>query len=511
MNKLHLYVLAVVLTALGLGLFVYKAYVLGFPLAPRTKVQVWNVEARISFVAQDKPVKLSMFIPSSTRRFALADEHFISSGYGLVASVEEGNRKAVWSIRQARREQNIYYQAVVRAVRTKAPRIEEEALEVTSSGFEGPRLEAAKSLIAEIQAKSADTQSFVAELIKRLNQAEPGDNVKLLLGPKPTLPTKVELAVRLLAQAGIPARVVQGIRLQEEKHDFSKKTNLLHWLEVYDKKQWISFDPLRGKTPVPDDWLRWWSGSQNLVHLEGGSKLNVVVSVSPKVEEGISAAVLRGEISKPLLLKLSLFGLPVNTQAVYRVMLLVPIGAFILVILRNIVGIKTFGTFMPVLIALSFRETGLLWGIFLFTLIVATGLAIRFYMERLKLLLVPWLAAVLIVVVLLMAALTILTNSLGIHRGLSVSLFPMVILTMTIERMSIVWEERGPGEALVAGFGSLVTAALAFLVMNVKYVEHLVFVFPELLLVLLAATLLLGRYSGYRLMDLYRFSALAKG
>jgi hypothetical protein len=511
LNKLHLYVLAVVLTALGLGLFVYKAYVLGFPLAPRTKVQVWNVEARISFMAQDKPVKLSMFIPSSTRRFALADEHFISSGYGLVASVEEGNRKAVWSIRQARKEQNIYYQAVVRAVRTKAPRIEEEAPEVTGSGFEGPRLEAAKSLIAEIQAKSADTQSFVAELIKRLNQAEPGDNVKLLLGPKPTLPTKVEVAVRLLAQASIPARVVQGIRLQEEKHDFSKKTNLLHWLEVYDKKQWISFDPLRGKTPVPDDWLRWWSGSQNLVHLEGGSKLHVVVSVSPKVEEGITAAVLRGEISKPLLLKLSLFGLPVNTQAVYRVMLLVPIGAFILVILRNIVGIKTFGTFMPVLIALSFRETGLLWGIFLFTLIVATGLAIRFYMERLKLLLVPRLAAVLIVVVLLMAALTILTNSLGIHRGLSVSLFPMVILTMTIERMSIVWEERGPGEALVAGFGSLVTAALAFLVMNVKYVEHLVFVFPELLLVLLAATLLLGRFSGYRLMDLYRFSALAKG
>jgi hypothetical protein len=47
--------------------------------------------------------------------------------------------------------------------------------------------------------------------------------------------------------------------------------------------------------------------------------------------------------------------------------------------------------------------------------------------------------------------------------------------------------------------------------MNIRAVEHLVFVFPELLLVLLAATLLLGRYSGYRLMDLYRFRELAKG
>jgi hypothetical protein len=36
------------------------------------------------------------------------------------------------------------------------------------------------------------------------------------------------------------------------------------------------------------------------------------------------------------------------------------------------------------------------------------------------------------------------------------------------------------------------------------------FVFPELLLVVLAATLLLGRYSGYRLTELRRFRALSR-
>jgi len=73
-----------------------------------------------------------------------------------------------------------------------------------------------------------------------------------------------------------------------------------------------------------------------------------------------------------------------------------------------------------------------------------------------------------------------------------------------------VWEERGANEALVSGLGSLFTAALAFLVMNIKLMEHLIFVFPELLLVILAATMLLGRYSGYRLLDIYRFRALAR-
>ncbi|NIO09076.1 MAG: hypothetical protein GTO40_14100, partial [Deltaproteobacteria bacterium] len=54
-------------------------------------------------------------------------------------------------------------------------------------------------------------------------------------------------------------------------------------------------------------------------------------------------------------------------------------------------------------------------------------------------------------------------------------------LTMTIERMSIVWEERGAGEALRQGLGSLLVAALAYLVITNRYAEHVVLVFPELL------------------------------
>ena len=511
MSKLHLYALAAILTLAGLGIFFYKAYVLGFPLSPSTRVRVWNVEARITFIAEDKPVKVSMFIPGGTRRFAVLDEHFISGGYGMVAAREGENRCATWSIRKALGRQSLYYQAVVRSVRTKSPKLEAEPGDIKAPPFEGPRLAGAKALLEEIKAKSADTQGMVTGLIKRINSPQPDDHVSLLLGKNPTTAKKVRTIVRVLVQGGIPARMVQGLRLQEQKQDFSKKAHVLHWIEAHYDKTWHSFDAVAGTTPVPDDWFRWKRGLGNLVEVQGARKPHVTISVSPKVEQGIAAAVSRGEIAKPLLLKFSLFSLPVNTQAVYRVILLVPLGAFMLVVLRNIVGIKTFGTFMPVLIALAFRETGLLWGIFIFCVVVMLGLAIRFYLESLKLLVVPRLSAVLIVVVVLMVFLSVLTHNLGVHRGLSVALFPMVILTMTIERMCILWEERGPSEALTSGMGSLLTAALAFLVMNIKSVEHLVFVFPELLLVLLAANILLGRYSGYRLMDLVRFRALARG
>ena len=86
----------------------------------------------------------------------------------------------------------------------------------------------------------------------------------------------------------------------------------------------------------------------------------------------------------------------------------------------------------------------------------------------------------------------------------------MVILAMTIERMSIVWEELGAGDAIRQGFGSLLVAAACYLLMFHPQVEHLVFVFPELMLIVLGITLLVGRYTGYRLTELRRFRDLAK-
>jgi hypothetical protein len=82
---------------------------------------------------------------------------------------------------------------------------------------------------------------------------------------------------------------------------------------------------------------------------------------------------------------------------------------------------------------------------------------------------------------------------------------------MTIERMSVVWEERGAVDAIRAGLGSLAIAVAAFFFMGLAWLEHIVFTFPELLFVVLALVVLAGRYTGYRLTELQRFRALWSG
>lgn len=161
---------------------------------------------------------------------------------------------------------------------------------------------------------------------------------------------------------------------------------------------------------------------------------------------------------------------------------------------------------MPILLALAFMETKLLTGLILFVSIVGVGLVIRSYLSHLNLLLVARISSVVIVVIGIMSIFSILSYKLGINEALTITFFPMIILAWTIERMSILWEEEGAKEVYMQGGGSLLVAILAYFAMSNEWVAYLSFNFSELLLVILSIIILLGRYSGYRLLELVRFS-----
>jgi hypothetical protein len=313
-------------------------------------------------------------------------------------------------------------------------------------------------------------------------------------------------AVLVLGQANIHAMVVEGLHLHLQNN-----ANFDTYLAVFNDKEWIFINPLTGSIGLPSNFLLWaWQyGTEPMMNLKGGTHPQFHIAVSPTPVSALSVAKIRGTQTDSQLLKFSLLQLPIHVQQTYQILLTIPIGAFIILLLRNLVGLVTFGTFMPVLIALAFRETHIVWGIFLFVTIVFFGLLVRFYLDHLRLLLVPRLAVILTVVILLMVIISVFCVQLGLENGLSVALFPMVILTMTIERMCIAWDERGAFEAIKSGVGSLIAAIIAYEVMRLSEVEYLLFAFPELLFILMALILLVGQYRGYRLFELMRFKALS--
>ena len=99
---------------------------------------------------------------------------------------------------------------------------------------------------------------------------------------------------------------------------------------------------------------------------------------------------------------LDLRRLPGKLHEPIKVVLILPIGALFTAFVRTIIGIRTFGTFSPTLLALAFVYNDWQSGLCIFFVVIATGFVSRTFLDRLKLLLVPRLGIILTLVVMLM-------------------------------------------------------------------------------------------------------------
>lgn len=496
--------LSVLLIVLGSLIFAYKEVRLGYPIYPDTESVAWTVQARLQLEPERGAVRISLMLPARPSGFTVARENFISRGFGLTLEEEALRRQADWAVRRMREPRTLYYRALVIPDTRKRSFAGRPAYPAVPD-LQEPHATALKDLIEEVRSESADTETFASAMLARLSRAEPDENAELFLADAQSPLERVQLAQTLLAGARIPTLQLHGIRLREDMTRAEFET----LLGVYNGDDWLVFDPRDGSRGLPDDFFIWWTGDQPPVNVSGARLTDLQISTRQRIKTALELAQQRAELQHSRISLISTLQLPVQTQGVYEVLLLIPFGILVIVLLRNFVGFSSFGTFAPVLIALAFRETELVKGIVLFIIIVSLGLFFRFYMERLRLLLVPRLAAVVTIVVLLMTAISIISHQLGMETGLSVSLFPMVIISMVIERMSVVWEERGAFTAIREGAGSLLMAALSYLAMSIDLLAYWVTVFPEINLIVLGVIIALGRYTGFRLTELSRFRPLA--
>ena len=91
-----------------------------------------------------------------------------------------------------------------------------------------------------------------------------------------------------------------------------------------------------------------------------------------------------------------------------------------------------------------------------------------------------------------------------------IGLFPLVILTHLVERFWTVETEDGMPASFKTLLGTLVVAVTVSLALSSNAVSSWMFRYPETLGLVLALQFLLGRYTGYRLTELYRFKDLVR-
>ena len=503
-SRTQIGIVAGALITFGLGLTLYKSLTLGLPLLPEQYQDVWTIESKISFQPSEGPVEVSLTLPQDSNGWVILNENFASPGFGFTVAEDDLGSHARWTRQRVDKPTTVYYKAQVYEqldelsdpqqppVVSKLPRLTDEV----KRGFE--------IFVDSLREKSTSDESFVELLLQAFLNGKDNQEVQFIL--RSAREGKVNAILDVLAFAGIPAHPVRGVQLEDGR----RRQVLSMLLEVYNGSEWIVFNPADGSSGLPQDFYVWQRGDNAILTVIGGKRSSLEFALVNNRLPLRTIVSMEQQSNQFALLDFSIYALPIEQQGIFKGLLLIPVAALVVVFMRIVVGLSTSGTFMPILIALALIQTTLLVGLAMFLLMVGVGLWIRSYLSHMNLLLVSRVASVVIVVILLMAAVAILSYKLGIDQALTVTFFPTIILAWTIERMSILWEEEGGHEVLIQGGGSLLVAVLAYLVMANRYVEHLTFNFPELLLTLLGIILLMGKYTGYRLSELYRFREMKK-
>ncbi|MFQ5961121.1 MAG: UUP1 family membrane protein [Candidatus Methylomirabilales bacterium] len=501
--------IAILLFLFPAALISYRVLALGYPLFPTMPGETWRLMMEAQIVGTgDEAVVLRTTLPYTRPGLSVIEER-ITSGTLSLNFVRAGpSRVGLWSGKMLGGVEVVAYGADI----------------LTGAGY------SPLPFTLDLPPYPADVEAAEQRLAERLTERWSGLAPPARLravaatargewGTPPLSDTERQgwAAVKekhgrkralliLFRAAGLFARSIEGLLLAE-----SVVTKPLEWIDVWDGRGWECLSPATGRIHrSPVHLLALATGEVPAVQLSHGKLADMRWTMSPTRLSGWRLHFGRIRTSHRFLDRWSLFSLPPQFQETFRILLLVPIGALMIGFLRNVVGFPTFGIFMPVLMALAFRNTGLVYGLGIFAGVVLIGAALRRAMDNLRLLLVPRLSVLLTVVIACLAGLALVGSKFGLWQFMAVGLLPIVILTMAIERFVIVLEEAGAREAFMTAAGTAAVSSIAYVLIQWEPLQLTFFVYPELISAVAAMQLLLGRYTGFRLSELVRFRAVRR-
>jgi hypothetical protein len=186
------------------------------------------------------------------------------------------------------------------------------------------------------------------------------------------------------------------------------------------------------------------------------------------------------------------------------------LGATLVVAMRQMVGVHTFGTFAPVLLALTYVSIGLPMGLLVTAVVCALAVAVEPLIHRLRLPRVARLAVLIGAVTMVIAGNEAL---FGADDATVIgAAFPVVVLAALIERFWECREEDGLRAALTGWLVTITVAVGVSLMLVLPIVRTAMETRPlELAALLTGLCILVGRYRGLRVSELVRFRAAVSG
>ena len=483
---------------------------------------VYQFSLSMHFEPENDDVEVITFLPQSGDRQELLDENITAQNMNVEYLEETSGRIGKWN--GGLHSRRINYQALVS---TKEIRFElSDDIEIPEVYDEtlGQYLEATdavpvihpeiKSLWSDIKPSNTKSSSQVLKAIYEYTYSQIEtvpfkgltDSLTALRLKSASCNGKSRLFVSMARLNNLPARLVGGVIMNK-----GRKRTSHQWLEVYIGTHWVPFDPTNGYFGVlPANYLELYRGDHVLFrhtpNINFDYRFNATEKrVAPALYR-IKDTDIQGIPNAATLLKE--MGLTVNTTSLF---LLFPLCTLIITFMRNVIGVKTFGIFMPMLIAAACVFTGFFNGMLGFVTVLVIAYVGHLVLGRYHILKVPRLAAIITLNnIIFLGFIYLVDTGPGIEFGM-LSLFPVVILSFVAERLHQMSAEANWKELIQTSLGTVATIVFCYLGFMSIFLQGVFALYPETYLLVLSALIYIGGWSGVRMSEIIRFRGLFSG
>lgn len=516
---------AALLVCLSVALMVHRHAVLGESIHGPSGTSSWRVTMVVKGEAKEPKATLSVALPPEVRQ-----QHIFEERFPRGTDLEHGRRGAISDRRELtwhRETTNesqfrlVYCFRCVLGMHHPTAQMKAHSKELDAAPAEGDCLrpsdliecfhdqisQAAKDQAEDGMSPLDQVQALYRFVEKMETQPTPGTQSALecLQDGGGNSAGKSRLLAALCRNRGIAARVLTGLILVG-----SQDQTVHHWTEAWVNGQWLPMCPTYhhfGPRQFPRNHLIFHIGDQEWLRGQG-AQFASGISVEHLGDAEADGAEPPTAL-KSFWLRLSPYALGPAEQNLVKFLLLLPLATLIVCLFRIVIGLNTYGTFGPAILALAFLDLrSLPWGIGVFIGIVLVGWGLRRVLDGYRLLMVPRTATLLTMIVIVLLATVLMLSQHGIFLTQYLALFPMIILTHMVERFWTHEAEDGTTSAFKTLAGTMLVTVTISLALSGHLVVGTMFRYPEILGFVLAAQLLLGRYTGFRLSELYRFRDL---
>jgi hypothetical protein len=248
----------------------------------------------------------------------------------------------------------------------------------------------------------------------------------------------------------------------------------------------------------------------NILSLE---KTDVTVPEQPSEKEVILQLLEERPVTEPGVLSFMAFwvqesirlGIPANTIIL---ILLVPILATVVTFVRLIIGLPSLEMLVPIILSFSLVALGLTTGLMVLAAIVAASFMSRIALRKVSIMHLPKRSISLFFLSLFVFAVLSISVSFDLGDVSNVSIFPVLILILLGDKIVSVQLHKSIKETVLITFVTVMLGVFGYVLSVFTPIRNFIVLYPEIIFFAVFLNILMGRYFGMRLTELFRFKAL---